>query len=254
MASPMIPTVWRAPTDNDRFIKADWMKNGLDKMGVSCLGFEKTKDNGHEVAFEAHLLMNAPEHDGSIKVDVEYSAISAQGLYVSAHADVKNIEVFLPRFGFAFDLVKGTEKIRYFGYGNGESYVDKCLSTRLGLFSTTVGENFVHYVRPQENGSHKGCRFAQIYDDWGRGISVFADDFSFSASHFTPDQLTETEHDYELVANRETTVIVDYKNSGIGSNSCGPVLAQEHRLSDKSFDFKFRMIARNINEFDPFGI
>ena len=83
---------------------------------------------------------------------------------------------------------------------------------------------------------------------------MFADDFSFSASHFTPDQLTETEHDYELVANRETTVIVDYKNSGIGSNSCGPVLAQEHRLSDKSFDFKFRMIARNINEFDPFGI
>ena len=65
-----------------------------------------------------------------------------------------------------------------------------------------------------------------------------SDDISFNASHFSDKQLTQTGHDYELVPNRETYLTVDYKQSGVGSNSCGPKLMEKYQLNEKSFDFR----------------
>ena len=83
-----------------------------------------------------------------------------------------------------------------------------------------------------------------------------ADKFSLSVSHFEPHYLTKFAHDYELVPEKETTVIIDYRNSGIGSGSCGPQLVPEYQLCEKSFEFKFNIKpcrAANVDLFDEYS-
>ncbi len=100
-------------------------------------------------------------------------------------------------------------------------------------------ENFEHYVRPQENSAHYGCKWASLSSVTGYSLFFAADSFSLSASHYEPHYLTTFKHDFELVPKRESTVIIDYRNSAIGSNSCGPALKESLRISEKEFDFEF---------------
>jgi len=147
-----------------------------------------------------------------------------------------------PRFGVRLTMPEGSEQMRYFGYGPMESYIDKRLAARLSEFSSTVTENYEPYVRPQENSSHYGCRWAKVTTTAGHGFLFTASsDFLFNASHYTQEQLTETKHHYELQPNRETTVTIDYKQNGIGSQSCGPELIQKYRFDEDEFSFTVRI-------------
>ena len=136
-------------------------------------------------------------------------------------------------------MPEGFEDVRYFGYGPYESYEDKRLASRMGLFRTTATENFEHYVRPQENSAHHGCKWADVTSVAGHGLYFSAENFSLSVSHFSPEYLTSKKHDFELVPERDTTVIIDYRTSGIGSASCGPELAPEYRITEEDIKFKF---------------
>ena len=160
----------------------------------------------------------------------------------------------LPRFGFKFTLPEEFENLSYLGYGPYESYEDKRLASRLSSFKTTVTENFEHYVRPQENSAHYGCKWASIRSVTGYSLFFAADSFSLSASHYEPHYLTSFKHDFELVPQRESTVIIDYRNSGIGSGSCGPTLNEKYRISEKEFDFEFSVkpmvVGNKIPEFE----
>lgn len=95
---------------------------------------------------------------------------------------------------------------------------------------------------PQENGSHYSTEWASVSNKTGVGL-LFAgmEDFSFNASHFTPEDLTEAMHPHELSKRAETIVNIDYMNSGVGSNSCGPELLPQYRLSQKDIAFKVRI-------------
>ena len=148
------------------------------------------------------------------------------------------------------------EYIRYFGRGECESYIDKRLASKLGLYSTTAFENFEHYVRPQENSAHADTRWFTLSTAAGHGV-LFAMDsapFSFNCCRFTPEQLTATRHDYELVPMKETVVNIDYRHNGIGSTSCGPQLAKQYRFDDKEFRFSFRILPCFVNDIDPFNV
>ena len=81
---------------------------------------------------------------------------------------------------------------------------------------------------------------------------VPSDTFSLSASHFTPEQLTATNYDWELVPNGDVTLIIDYRNSAVGSNSCGPRLRKKVQICEKEISFSFRIKAVTFSGFDPF--
>ena len=150
-------------------------------------------------------------------------------------------------------MPEGCEQLRYFGFGPNESYQDKRLASRLGYFCGSVAGEHQPYVRPQENGAHADCRFAAVSSVAGHGLYFFGDNFSFSASHYTPEQLTRTAHEYELVPNAETTVIADFRQAGIGSNSCGPALAPEYRFSETAFTYTVRLKPAFDGDLDPFA-
>ena len=194
-------------------------------------------------------------------VTVDYTVLGSGDLIVKSHLDVskyKFISAFemppLPRFGFEFKMPEGNERIVYFGRGETENYVDMHHASKKGLFETTATDNFEHYVRPQENMAHGETDFVAVSNLSGHGLFAFStgNSFSFNCSHFTPKQLTETAHDYELIPLKETVVNIDYRHAGIGSASCGQTLAKKWQLCEKSIDFEFRLSPAFINDVDPF--
>ena len=168
---------------------------------------------------------------------------------------VSDIVPFLPRFGLELTLPEKSENVRWFGFGPGECYVDKNLAAHMGEFRTTATENFEPYVRPQENSAHCFTKWAMVSSLAGHGLLATAggNDFSFNAMHFSPKQLTETAHDYELVPMKETVFSIDYMQSGSGSNSCGPGLDPKYQLNAKEFSFTIRLKPVFANNVDPYS-
>lgn len=258
LTSPIVPTIWRAPTDNDRRIKANWSKFGYDNAMLYCASCALSEQTADSVSVKATLSMSYYKNRPVLWMDVTYTVTSDGMLsleYAVKRSDMPELPP-LPRFGITFSMPEETERLEYFGRGPVESYIDKRLASRLGHFETTVSEHFEHYVRPQENMAHADTKWMQVSSIAGNGIYALRDsmDFSFNCSHFTQKQLTETMHDYELVPLKDTVVHIDYRHAGIGSNSCGPELLEKYRLAEKEFTFRVKLLPALVNDIDPFTL
>ena len=245
LSSPMIPNIWRAPTDNDMFIKRDWLAAGYDRMQVQCRECEMTRADADEIEIAANLSLAAVAKRPALEMTVTYLFRYGKGIEIKAEVNMAEKIPFLPRFGMQLEMPKGNENLSYFGRGPVESYQDKRHASRLGYFRTTVSEHFEHYIRPQENMAHIDTRMVTVTDATGHGLLFTVceptDTFSFNCSHYTPKQLTETAYDFDLCPSEQTVVNIDYRQSGIGSNSCGPKLAENLKLNESCFSFSFRI-------------
>ena len=254
LASAIKPTVWRAPTDNDRNIRHHWQGRGFRDAAVKCYECAVTASDDTSVTVTAKLSMSSAVQRPFLWLDAAYTFHAEGGVTLSYHAKVADNAPFLPRFGVEFLMPEENESLRYFGRGPVESYRDKRHASRQGLFETTVTDHFEHYVRPQENCAHADTRWMMVSSVAGQGLLAVTTgkDFSFNCAHFTPAQLTDTAHDYELVPMKETCVNLDMIQSGIGSNSCGPGLYPHWQLSEKEFDFSVRLMPVFAHAVDPF--
>lgn len=262
LASPLALEVWRAPTDNDKYVAGSvWRPLGYDRVRTTCRSLTLAENGAEEIELVSRLSLGADAKRPFLAVSVHMRFVAGRGVFLRLDArydktDFKAVwgyeEPALPRFGLRLTMPKGNERMTYFGLGPCDNYSDKRLAARLGLFSTTPKDNFEHYVRPQENGAHGDCRFAAVTGEGGQGLCFFGEGFSFNASHYTPEQLTVARHDYELVPDEETTVHIDYAQAGIGSNSCGPVLDKSLRLDKDAFSFSLRILPAFLQGIDPF--
>jgi beta-galactosidase len=255
LASPMTPTVFRAPTDNDRRIKNDWFNQGFDRTDVKCYSVAIENADANGVTVKASLSLGAKLLAPTAKIEATYKIDAAGELAVAMDVKVGANLPPLPRFGVQFNMPEGSEKLEYFGRGPGESYIDLRNSTYLGKFSERVVDHFEHYVRPQENMAHADTEWVAVTNESRHGLLCLSDGkaISFNCSHFTPHMLASTPHDYELVPLKETVVNIDYRHTGIGSNSCGPTLLPEFRFDEKEFTFKFRIVPAVMGNVDPFA-
>ncbi len=256
LSSPMRPTVWRAPMDNDRKIKHDWIKYGYDAMQLFPSGCMISLDSESEIVVTSTMSMAVMGKAPLLHLILTYRVSRGVGMTVSCHADVKEGMPFLPRFGLTFDMPAEFEELSFFGYGPGEAYEDKKEAARVGLYRTTVTKHFVDYIRPQENMAHVGTRFAEIFTPAGQGLLCLAakgtESFSFSASHYTAEQLTKTAHHYELTPRRETTVYLDYRQSGVGSASCGTALDPKYQITETEIDMSICLLPVLTGDICPF--
>ncbi|MBR5401968.1 MAG: hypothetical protein IK102_09170 [Treponema sp.] len=143
----------------------------------------------------------------------------------------------LPRIGLRLFLDKSFNQVEYNGYGPTESYIDKHQATYVGQFKAKVKDLYEPYIRPQENSSHYGCRYVCIQNKNLRLKFTGTDpqnkkqkNISFNASEYTQEELWTKRHNFELEKSGCTVLCVDYKMAGVGSNSCGPALAQKYRI------------------------
>ncbi len=166
-----------------------------------------------------------------------------------------DMNMHLPRFGFAFRLKGGYENMEYFGKGPYETYADRHLGCRYGKFATTVNDNFVPYTRPIENGSHFGARYGKVENESGAGM-IFApvaeDTFQFNATHFTPYMLEETAHNDELVPLEDTMVYADYRFDIRGGHGYYDTVEPERKWSFEPFNYAvaFKPYETEIDAFD----
>ena len=236
--NPLEFVIWRSPTDNDRKIKNDWIEAGFNQITTYVYNTE-IKEYSNKLEIVSFLSLIPPYREKVVDVTVTWT-IYPYGLINCNIEANKNMKTpYLPRFGVELKLNKSYENVNYFGFGPYENYIDKNSSCYLGRFNSKVSEMHEDYIKPQENGSHHFCREVSINNNSGKLYILSENDFAFNASHFSIYQLTNTSHNFDLNEENFTYLIVDYKQSGIGSNSCGPDLPEEYRLNEEKFSYNF---------------
>ena len=238
---PMELNIWRAPTDNDMYIKSEWKKAHYDKAYTRAYTTEVVQGK-HGVKITSHASVVAETVQKILDVTITWK-IEAAGKIDADIAVTKDDEFpDLPRFGVRMFLDKKLSAARYFGMGPQESYCDKHQAASHGLYQANVDDLHEDYIRPQENGSHYDCEYVELNNS-RYGIVVSAENaFSFNASYYTQEELEKKTHNYELIESDSVVFCVDYALNGIGSNSCGPVVLEQYRFDDVLFRFQFTLI------------
>lgn len=229
-------SAFRAPTDNDIHMKPLWANiNIWQGENLNC-------------AF--HKIYDCCIQDGTIVVEGSLAGVSRKPFMkhtlsidilkdgqINFHllGNIRKDTVWLPRLGYEFELPKEANAFTYYGRGPLENYCDMCHSCFVGMNESTVDEEYVKYVRPQEHGNHTDVKMLRI------GKLEFTTDkkFEINVSKYSVDALYKAEHTDELVEDGMVHLRIDYKVSGIGSHSCGPKLAEKYQLKEKEIYFVF---------------
>lgn len=238
---PMELNIWRAPTDNDMYIKSEWKKAHYDKAYTRAYTTEVVQGK-HGVKITSHASVVAETVQKILDVTITWK-IEAAGKIDADIAVTKDDEFpDLPRFGVRMFLDKKLSAARYFGMGPQESYCDKHQAASHGLYRADVGDLHEDYIRPQENGSHYDCEYVELNNSRYGIVASAEKAFSFNASYYTQEELEKKTHNYELIESDSVVFCVDYALNGIGSNSCGPVVLDQYRFDDVLFRFQFTLI------------
>ena len=218
--------LWRAPTDNDMYERRDWERVFLDKAVCDLISYKITASAVEVDVRAGHYNSMLPLVEakirynficGGVKIKIGYNVSS--GYFIS-----------LPRIGWKMKLGKSFKNLQYLAYGPYESYVDMYGLSEKGEFTSEVEKEYVHYIKPQECGSHFGAEYAEVSDG---SLSVRIEGMtSFSALPYGADTLAHTLHDDELPESDGTYLCADYFMGGLGTNSCGPAVQREHRVPD----------------------
>ena len=136
------------------------------------------------------------------------------------------------------ELPESNNKFTYYGSGPFESYCDLCHASSVGMYESSAENEYVNYVRPQEHGNHNKTKMLKI----GNLKFQTDDEFEFNVSKYSAATLYKAEHTDELKTDGKVHLRIDYKVSGIGSNSCGPKLMDKYQLKEKDIDFSFIIV------------
>ena len=236
LTAPVALTAWRAPTDNERNDKFLWgWYNSWQAENVNRLF---TKAYGYEIC-DGDLIV-----DGSIsgvsrtpflRFKITYTVFADGEIKVSLSGKIKERCIWLQRVGFEFKTPYEKDEFSYYGMGDMENYQDMCHHTRVGRFKSDAKREYVNYVMPQEHGNHIKAKELKM----NAGLEFSGDNFEFNVSHFTADNLEQAKHQDEIKNENLTNIRIDYKNSGVGSHSCGPELLEKYRLAEKDIEFTF---------------
>ena len=246
-----MPNFWRAPTDNDRGNGmpqryAQWKVASLYLFGDSrldpgqCPAVEE-KEHSVLVSYR-YRIPTMPAASCTLSYEVFGDGVISVTLSCPSFEGLPD----MPEFGVLFRLDADYDRFTWYGLGPEENYVDRQRGARLGIFETTASDNLSRYLVPQECGNRCGVRWAKVTDRKGRGIEFFGDDLSVSVLPYTPHELENADHAYELPEIQYTVVRVSLQQMGIGGDdSWGAQTHPEYLLpagQPLSFSFCFRGI------------
>ncbi len=238
---PMEVNIWRAPTDNDMYIKAEW-KRAFYHRAYTRTYHTSVSQNKSGVTIQAKMSVLADTVQRIMTIDAIWMIENHGGIHVSMTVEKNKEFPELPRFGLRLFLNRKLEQISYYGMGPNESYRDKHRASSHGLYHAKVEELHEDYIRPQENGSHYDCDYVVLADHQFGLAAVSKQTFSFNASVYTQEELEGKAHNYELVRADSTILCLDYAQNGIGSNSCGPGVLEKYQFCDNEFIFALSLV------------
>lgn len=243
LTHPMELNIWRAPTDNDMYRKEIWRKAHYHEVAAWAYQTEIRREEGSVLVHSTAAIV-APTVQRIMDVELTWE-IAPDGKIHAHITGNKNPEFpELPRFGVRMFLNKQADQVTYYGMGPQESYCDKHQGAGHGWYRASVEEMHEDYIRPQENGSHYDCDYVEVADGQ-TGLAATGRAFSVNVSPYTQEELERTAHNYDLTEADSTILCLDYALNGIGSNSCGPEVAEPYRLDGENIDFWFTLVPFN---------
>ena len=239
LAAPVGLSTFRAPTDNERRVKNHWVQNN-----------STLSENMDKCMCKIYAIRVS---DGAIVTEGSLSGVSVQpylhftqkitigedgAVEFTVDARVNERSFWLQRFGYDFTLADPDAAFTYFGKGPGETYCDLSRYAAYGIWKSTASREYVPYIRPQEHGNHYGVRYLEVENAFRITAQT---PFECNLSRYPVTELFHKQHAAELIPSGKTHLRIDYKNSGIGSNSCGPTLPEQYQLKEKEIHFAFRL-------------
>jgi beta-galactosidase len=231
--------IWRAPTDNDGLpqvpsrrsgVLPRWLELGLDRLELKLVS-ARVDGTAVELVHRAGGLLTHRHR---------YRLLATGALHVENVVELGAGLRDVPRIGTVLTLVPGLEQLEWYGPGPLEAYSDRLAATVVGRFASTVTEQYVPYIVPQEHGHHPETRWLTLTDATGFGLEVRGQPtIGFGASHFTAADLTAARHTNELDPRPEVLLSLDHAQRGLGTASCGPDTAERFKLLEPSYSFSY---------------
>lgn len=243
-----MPNFWRAPVDNDNgsMAPARYAQWKIASMYISHRNggmFDNVptkveeKDNTVTVTY-TYFMPTTPAG----KCQVSYTVFGDGTIETKLMYDPVEGLPDMPEFGMMFQFNADYDNLTWYGMGSEETYADRRHGAKLGIYSNKVADNMAKYLVPQECGNKVGVRYARLVDAKGRGILFEGDELSFSALPYTPHELENAAHAYELPQVHHTIVRVAFAQMGVGGDdSWGSWVHPEYHIDvTKPLEFTFR--------------
>ena len=243
-----MPNFWRAPVDNDNgsMAPARYAQWKIASMYISHRNggmFDNVptkveeKDNTVTVTY-TYFMPTTPAG----KCQVSYTVFGDGTIETKLMYDPVEGLPDMPEFGMMFQFNADYDKLTWYGMGPEETYADRRHGAKLGIYSNKVADNMAKYLVPQECGNKVGVRYARLVDAKGRGMMFEGDELSFSALPYTPHELENAAHAYELPQVHHTIVRVALAQMGVGGDdSWGSWVHPEYHIDvTKPLEFTFR--------------
>jgi beta-galactosidase len=248
--------VWRAATDNDGLkLWVDrqdeawkalprWLSLGLHKVEHRLKSIRLVQDAGQLPCVEViHQASGRGQWDDFLHIH-RYTLLPDGELRVENHMQCGEALTDLPRVGVNLILRPGLEQLEWFGRGPWENYADRKAAALIGKYRSTVSEQYIPYIMPQEHGHKTNVRWVTLADAEGVGLSVTGlPTLEFNASHFTDEDLFQARHTFELRPRREVILSLDHAQRGLGTASCGPDTLEQYRLTAGVYRFGYALRA-----------
>lgn len=241
ITKPVDFNIWRCHNYNSRGFDGVWSRARFDRAIHHAYSVELTQNTAEKAVVAVKMSFCAAAMPPAVIANIEY-VFTSLGADISCSCKVGERVPNLPRFGLNITMDRTFDSVSYLGYGPHESYSDRYRACRLSRFATTVDDNFVPYIKPQEFGAHYKTRCAEVTDSHGRGLKITdigSDGFSFNAKRYTDKMLHDTKHVDELEDSGSVTVSADYKIDA--SSGCDEGREPERRFTEKEFTFRYRL-------------
>ncbi len=238
LAAPPILCLWRAPTDNDRIggMAAAWEAWGLDRLERRLLSVDRQG--------AATVVRSEYRTATGIVIGHEQTltGLAGDGVLVEEVAVIPSELADLGRVGTVLEAAPGREQVGWFGTGPHETYPDRKRGGLVGRWRSTVTEQYVPYIRPQENGGHADVRWLELSGGRGGGFRLTLDrPRQVSVSHFRAADLATATHDVDLTPRAETIVHLDAAHRGLGTASCGPDTLPEYLVGPGTYRWSWSL-------------
>jgi beta-galactosidase len=246
--------VWRGATDNDGIkLMLDqqkwkpltrWLALGLDKVQQQLAGLHLTEtEDGLPAVEVVHQVSGRGRWDDFVHTH-RYVLQPVGDLLVENHVRLAEEITDPPRIGVDLVLQPALEQLTWYGRGPWENYSDRKASTQVGIYQSSVTQEYVPYIMPQEHGHKTDVRWLRLTDDQGVGLQVNGEPtLEFSASHYTDEALYAARHTVDLQPLPEVILHIDGAHRGLGTASCGPDTLERYRLLDREYRFTYRLSA-----------
>lgn len=232
-------TLWRAPIDNDMYQLKPWKEEFFLHLITEMLLDTEVKDldNQVEVKFTKHV--STANQGWGFHVTYVYTLDEFGNLNIEVDGEpvLRGTELphMLPRIGIEMKTPKSFSDVEWFGNGPHESYVDSKSSVFKGSYNATVSDMHTEYIFPQENGARTETEYVGLRNDKIDTHLLFKAPYTFTIHDYTKEQLEAAKHIDELEKSDFNVINIDYKQTGLGSNSCGQDQLQQYRVKVEPF-------------------